>query len=214
MCTNVTGKKWIEVQLQKSNERFQYAMEASSDIIWELDFETREYIVHEGKGKILEFNKIVDWQLGIDGEYVVIEDRARIRKSFHIAQRDATCSLWKEEYRVYNKENEILNISNNVIFIRDKKGRTLRAIGAITDITEKRRLEAKLFEQHKKEQLKIIATAVEAQEKERHAIGLELHDNVNQILLGTKLLLSVIKSEKGKNLKVLNDCIVNLQNAM
>ncbi|MFT3934589.1 MAG: PAS domain-containing protein [Chitinophagaceae bacterium] len=214
MCSDISERKWIEAELQKSNERFQYATEASSDIIWELNFETREYMVHEGKGKVFEFNKILDWQLGIDGEHVVLEDRARIRKSFHLAQKDPELHIWKEEYRVYNIEGKILYISNHAIFVRNAQGKTIKAIGAISDISDKRKLELQLIEQNKQEQIKITATAVEAQEKERHAIGLELHDNVNQILLGTKLLLSVVKNEKGKNIKLINDCLMNLQNAI
>lgn len=42
---------------------------------------------------------------------------------------------------------------------------------------------------------RIRATALEAQEKERKLWGQELHDNVNQILVGTKMILSMVKSK-------------------
>jgi len=66
----------------------------------------------------------------------------------------------------------------------------------IRDITERKELEHKLLEQQRTEQLKITATALEAQEKERNALGLELHDNISQILVGIKLILSRIKNNK------------------
>ena len=214
MRTDITERKRIEVELQKSNERFKYATMASSDIIWELNFETKEYMVHEGKEKLFGFNTILNWQLGIDGEYIVEEDRERVRNSFNEAKTSPGSNLWKEEYRVWSVDKTILFIINHAIFIRSEDGKTIRAIGAITDVTEKKKLEAELFEQHRNEQLKITATALDAQEKERNAIGQELHDNVNQILMGTKLLLSVVKNDPEENHSLINSCLENLQNAI
>ena len=69
---------------------------------------------------------------------------------------------------------------------------------AITDITEKKKLETELFEQQTKQQDRIMVMSMEAQEKERNLIGQELHDNVNQIL-STKLLLSSMLKETKTN---------------
>jgi len=214
MRTDITGRKKIEVELQKSNERFKYATEASSDIIWELNFETGEYRVYDGKHSSFGLNTVLGWQPGIDGKNIVDEDRERAEKGFMEAKTNADGHLWKDEYRVHTSGNSIMYINNNAIFLKNEKGKTIKAIGAITDITEKKKLETDLFEQHRKEQLKITATALDAQEKERNAIGQELHDNVNQILLGTKLLLAVVRNNPGENLHLLESCIQNLQNAI
>jgi signal transduction histidine kinase len=64
------------------------------------------------------------------------------------------------------------------------------------------------------EQAKITATALEAQERERNAIGVELHDNVNQIIVGTKILLSTLKDISGRDKTIIDLCIQNLQNAI
>lgn len=63
-----------------------------------------------------------------------------------------------------------------------------------TDITNLKELEQELLEQQQKEQLNITAAIIEAEEKERNAIGEELHDNVNQILTGIFLQLSRLRS--------------------
>jgi len=159
-------------------------------------------------------NKINDKHLDIQGEFIVKEDRARIRKSFLQAKRDTARKLWVEEYRVYTTDGDMLHIINHAIFIRDDKGRAVKAIGAITDITEKRKLQDELFEQQKREQLKITATALEAQEKERNAIGQELHDNVNQILAGTKLFLSMIRKQPEKSHEYIDSSMLNIQTAI
>ncbi len=211
---DITERKKAEEELRKSNERFKYATQATSDIIWEQNFETKEYLVHEGKEKLFGFNKILNWQLGLDGKSIVEEDRRRVRKSFLEARKDPACELWQDEYSVHTPDNTILHLINHAILFRNEQGKAIRAIGAITDITEKKKLEAELFEQQRKEQSKITATALEAQEKERHAIGMELHDNVNQILVGTKLLLSMVKTDPEKNKNLVNSCMDNIQSAV
>ena len=79
---------------------------------------------------------------------------------------------------------------------------------------KKKKLETELFEQQRREQLKIIATALDAQEKERNLIGQELHDNVNQILVGTKLFLSTVSEKSTKNQALIISCMENIQNAI
>jgi len=66
------------------------------------------------------------------------------------------------------------------------------------DITEQRKaedhlqlLEAEMLAQKVQEQRKTARAIIKAQEKERNYIGQELHDNINQILAGTKIYLSL-----------------------
>jgi PAS domain S-box-containing protein len=66
------------------------------------------------------------------------------------------------------------------------------------DISELRKLEQDRLERKIEEQ-KIIAKAMlEAQEKERKSIGVELHDNVNQILVGANMMLAMAKRRPEK----------------
>lgn len=211
---DITERKQVEEELRKSNERFQYAISATSDIIWELNFDTRQYLVHEGKEKLFAFSKTLNWELGIDGKNIVEEDKRRVRENFREAMLDPTCELWKDEYRVYSRDKTIVHIVNHAIFIRDETGKATRAIGAVTDVTEKKKLETELYEQQRMEQVKIITTALHAQEKERNLIGQELHDNVNQILVGTKLFLSMLKDDPLKNKDVIGSCMNFIQQAI
>lgn len=210
---DITERKEAEEELRKSIERFRYATKASSDIIWELNFETKQYLVHEGNEKLFGVNSI-DWKLGVEGSYIIKEDRKKVLQSFMEARMDTTRTLWILEYRVWSENNSILHIINHAMFIRDEKGKAVRVVGAITDITQRKKLELELLEQQRNEQLKITATALEAQEKERNEIGIELHDNVNQILVATKLFLSMMKDDPVKNQTLLNSCMENLQNAI
>lgn len=84
----------------------------------------------------------------------------------------------------------------------------------IRNISEKKKLEKELEEQQRLENIKLMATALAAQEKERNAIGVELHDNVNQILASTRLLLSMVKVQDAANQEIIKSCMDNLQLAI
>jgi PAS domain S-box-containing protein len=211
---DITKSKEAAEELRRSIELFQYATQSSLDVIWELNFETKQYLVHKGKEKLFGINSLIDWELGLDGKYILEEDKEIVRQSFLEAGMDTTRTRWTLEYRVHSEDNSILHIINNAMFIRDGKGKAVRVIGAITDITERKRLEVELLEQQHNEQLKIIATTLEAEEKERHAIGIELHDNVNQILVATKLCLSMVKEDPVKNKAIISMAVGNLQTAI
>jgi PAS domain S-box-containing protein len=66
------------------------------------------------------------------------------------------------------------------------------------DITERKKtetslqlMEQEILKQKIQEQKKITRAMIRAEEKERNRIGQELHDNINQILAGTKLYLGM-----------------------
>ena len=68
----------------------------------------------------------------------------------------------------------------------------------VYDITEKKLLQQKLEEERVKKQMEITGAVITAQENERRAIGLELHDNVNQVLATAQLFVGLAQYSKGK----------------
>jgi PAS domain S-box-containing protein len=58
------------------------------------------------------------------------------------------------------------------------------------DITDKKMLQQRLVEEQMNKQKEIARAVVNAQERERTAIGEELHDNINQLLAASKLYLN------------------------
>jgi PAS domain S-box-containing protein len=82
------------------------------------------------------------------------------------------------------------------------------------DISELRRLEEERLVSRMEEQKKITRAMLSAQEKERHAIGIELHDNVNQIIVGTNMMLSQVKNNPEKHKELIALCMNSLQDAI
>jgi signal transduction histidine kinase len=70
----------------------------------------------------------------------------------------------------------------------------VRVIGAIADITEKKKAAELILNQ----QQYTAEAVLMAQERERTALGEELHDNINQILSAAKLFLEVAAHEPDK----------------
>lgn len=101
------------------------------------------------------------------------------------------------------------------IVVTPLKGREFTgAVVMHMDISEIRRLEQERIESRIEEQKKITEAMLKGQEKERNAIGIELHDNVNQILVGTKVLLSVVRDFPEKTSELISSCIDNISLAV
>ena len=84
----------------------------------------------------------------------------------------------------------------------------------IRDISERKDLQQKLIDQQREAAREITATALDAQEKERNFIGQELHDNINQILVGTKIMLQLTMSNVEKNKHLLDKCVESLDDVI
>jgi signal transduction histidine kinase len=82
------------------------------------------------------------------------------------------------------------------------------------DISELRKLEAERIESKVAEQKNITQAMILGQEKERNAIGRELHDNMNQILAGVNLLLGMLRTRPERLSEYLPLCIENINLAI
>jgi PAS domain S-box-containing protein len=82
------------------------------------------------------------------------------------------------------------------------------------DISELRRLEHERIVNEMEEQKKITKAMLFGQEKERNTIAQELHDNVNQILAGTNLFLSIAKKNPEKSMEHIETSMEGIRSAI
>jgi PAS domain S-box-containing protein len=82
------------------------------------------------------------------------------------------------------------------------------------DISEIRRLEEERMKNKTDEQNKITQAILNTQESERNFIAQELHDNVNQILAGTNLILSIAKNYPEKSKEHIESSMNNILEAI
>ena len=104
--------------------------------------------------------------------------------------------IWRNEVRNKAKDGEVYWVDATIVPFLDSKKKPVQFVAINKDITEKKLIEQKLLGQKIQEQKRVTRAMVIAQEKERNHLGEELHDNVNQILAGTKLYLGMIGQDK------------------
>lgn len=107
-------------------------------------------------------------------------------------------STWAGEIRNKAKDGTLYWLDVTIIPFLDHKKKPIQYLTIGTDITKRKAMEQEIMNQKIQEQKKIARAIVKAQEKERNHLGQELHDNVNQILAATRLMLSATVTEPEK----------------
>lgn len=210
---DITERKKAEEDLRKS-------MKEISDYKYALD-ESATVSFADEAGTITYVNDRFCKTYGYTREEIVGQNHRVLNSGIHPA------SFWKNFWQTIQKgkvlKAEVCNQAKDgtlhwsdttIIPFAGDNGRPYQYLAIRFDITEKRKLENELIQQQKMEQIRITETALEAQEKERNYLGQELHDNVNQILVGTKLLLSIVRDHPEENNHLVGPCVDNLQHAI
>ena len=190
-----------EEELRKSNERFYHVSKIATDAIWDLDLATNEIYRSEAFYELSGYSREdikpdLNWWF----DKVHPDDRERVKSKVneHISQKT---ERWEDEYSFLCADGQYKYLLDSGIILY-KYGKPVRILGAICDLTEKKKLELQLFNEQKQKHQAIEKAAISAQEKERSAISSELHDNVNQILMSSKLFLdsAISATEDNKSL--------------
>ncbi|MDF2157061.1 PAS domain-containing protein [Algoriphagus sp. CAU 1675] len=130
--------------LKESNQRYEYATIATSDVIWDWDLKTGHIYRSSQFYKMLGFKP---------DEYTGIVDVFRSR--IHPQDREEAVnelnetiagekSYWENEFRIQNGEGEYIYVIDKGHILRDKNGKAIRMIGATQDITKRKNTELAL----------------------------------------------------------------------
>jgi PAS domain S-box-containing protein len=204
IAKDVTEKIKAEEELKRSEERLNEAQAIAHIANWEIDLLKNVHTWSDEMYRIYGLDKKVTQPSAELFLSFMHPDSAELAQK-QIADAFATFKNSSIKFRFVRSDGKQRRGYAEWRFELDKNKKPVRLFGILKDITEReeaeekrKQLEQQLLEQQREEQLKITATALEAQEKERTAIGIELHDNVNQILVGCLLALSVTKENPAK----------------
>lgn len=205
---NITERKKVEQALLQSELRLNEAQAITHISNWEIDLMNDMHIWSDELYRIFELNKEdVTPSVELFLSFIHPED-TELAKTM-IADSLRNCTNCKVDFRFILANGEKRYGHMEWRFSFDAAGKPFRLFGILQDITERSEAEErlKLLEQkimlQKIEEQKTIARAIlTGQEKERNFIGQELHDNINQILAGSKMFLSTAakKDERVKEL--------------
>jgi PAS domain S-box-containing protein len=176
---DITERKEAEDEIKQMIDRFQLLAKATNDAVWDLDLENNSMWWSDVFYEKFGFDKKLPPGNDLFKKSIFIDDREKVNNSFNAAL-DEKASSWSAEFRFLTKEGKLLTLNDKAFFLKNKEGKIYRIIGAMQDITGQ-----------KKEEKRISKATLDAQENERTQIGLELHDNINQILVGALLNLAM-----------------------
>lgn len=156
-------------------------------------------------GFVIYWNKAAEKIYGYTDEEAIgnnIVDLTPARQSkeqaIEIMKALSKGDLWSGEFLVRRKDGTEFPAFVTDSPIHDEHGNLSGIIGISADITAQKNAEAALINMEKQilnqkvqEQKRVSRAIIKAQEEEKNHIGQELHDNINQILAGTKMYLSL-----------------------
>jgi sigma-B regulation protein RsbU (phosphoserine phosphatase) len=170
-----------EERARHNELRYKLAARATRDVIWEWNpvtgelqyspsFQTYFGYAPENVGSTLDW-----WNQSIHPE-----DRERVLRSFEEAV-GIDVQDWQAEYRLRRANGTWAQVVNRCHIVRDTEGRATQVVGALQDVTERRRLEAE---------------ASQRAEFERQLIGIVSHDLRNPLNAITLSATALLKSEE------------------
>lgn len=206
-------RQLAEYKYRASQERYQRLMNTIDGIVWEGDAQTFAFtFVSEQAERILGY-PLERWMNEPDFWPNHIHEEDRSWAVNYCAQTTAKGQSHQFEYRMHAADGRIIWMRDIVTVVMEE-GKPVRLSGIMFDINEQKKMEEELHNKELSQQKLITEITILAQEKERNELGLELHDNINQLLSVVKLYLGLAKTEKVYNEELIDKSYHHLEEAM
>ena len=143
----------VEDALRKSEERFQIVARATNNVIWDWNLLTNQIWWNEGVCKLFGYSpedvgSHVNWWF----EHIHSDDRQRIVSDIQTAISNGQ-EFWSNEYRFMHCDGSGIYIFERGYVVRDYNGRPVRMIGAMMDISDRKRVQQELQRQNLRSKL-------------------------------------------------------------
>ncbi len=141
--TDITERKKAHDEISGWKQRYDIIVAASGQVIYDYDVKTGEIIWGGGTKEVLGFGGN-EMRFGIDqwAETIHPDDRPRALKLLDIAQQ--TFVPYDVEYRYRHKHGHYIWIHDRGFFVPDFKGKAIRMLGVMQDVTLRRSSEDEL----------------------------------------------------------------------
>jgi len=189
---DITNRKKAEREIIEAEEKFRTLVEKSLVGV---------YIIKEGKYAYVnpQFAQIFGYtQEELTNSYPVetvvhADDREKVKEYVRVRIEGEVESI---HYEACGQKKNGDTIQMEVFGSKTIYEGKPAIIGTLMDTTENKLLQQQVLNQKIQEQKKIVRAMLNAEEKERNRIGQELHDNITQILAGTKLFLGLAAKDE------------------
>jgi PAS domain S-box-containing protein len=161
---DITESRQAGDALKETVERYRLVTRATNDLIWDWDLVANHLLWNEAL--YTAYGYIPD-NVGTTGEWWISrihpDDRERVEQDIH-AVIDGTANEWSHEYRFLRASGQYADVLDRSYMVRSPTGAPLRMIGAVLDITGRKRAEQQLRLLHRElgHRLKNVLTMAQA----------------------------------------------------
>jgi PAS domain S-box-containing protein len=138
---DITETKLVEEALREREERYRLAARATNDAIWDWDLGTGQVLWNEAVRTLFGYG---EGEVGTSEAWwkdnIHPDDRDRVTRAIHDVIKGAD-ETWHTEYRFRRKDGTYASVLDRGYLLRDAAGKPLRMIGAMLDLTERKRHE-------------------------------------------------------------------------
>ncbi|MFA5058574.1 MAG: PAS domain-containing protein, partial [Opitutaceae bacterium] len=157
---DITESKLAEAALHQSEQRYQLVSRATSDVLWDWDLTTNALWRSEGFGALFgfapdEIEPGVEWL----SARLHPEDHDRVLNGLHQAI-DSGREMWTDEYRFKRKDNNYAYVRDRAYILRNPAGKGIRMVGGMSDLTERKKLEAQFLRAQRLESIGTLAGGI------------------------------------------------------
>ena len=178
LSENIDSQKKAQIALVQSEEKFRSLVEQSLVGVYIMQEEKFVY-VNPGFEKIMGYS-IDELKETSFNQWIYEEDIEKIKENY-LSRVNGEKPTDQYTFRAVRRDGALLYIE--AIVSKIIYGNRPAVIGTIVDITD-----------HVEEEKRIGKAVNDAQEKERMQIGMELHDNVKQIMAASMINLDFLKN--------------------
>ncbi len=152
---DITDNTILEASLKETKERYDFALKATSDVIWDWNLKD-EKINYAGSIEKMFGYPSGEFKSAHNAVTNLIhpDDADRIRQSLNLVIEDPSVNFWEEEYRYLKSDQSYVYVNDKAILVRNSKGKTVRMVGAMRDITERKKYEMLLQQLNENLQVK------------------------------------------------------------
>ncbi len=144
---DVTLRKQTDIKILEANERFEKISEATNDAIWDWNITENTLYWSEGFKKLFGYDtEKLTPTFELWSSLVHPEEYDTVVNSINRSVNDKNIQKWVKEYQFKKNNGDYAYVVDKGLIIRDNDGKAIRIIGALTDITYRKRYELELFE--------------------------------------------------------------------
>lgn len=160
VARDTTEQHHASERIAASEDRFRNVCKVTNDAVWEWDLTEDGVWWSDGAPGIFgrrmeEIVRTVTWWL----EQIHPEDRERVKRELDEAIAEGS-DRWESEYRILRKDGREIRVADRSVIVRDDSGAPIRVCGGMSDITERRHLEAQLLQSQKMEGIGRLAGGI------------------------------------------------------